>query len=64
MRVTYSVKFKLTVLRRMRDERLSYRQAAALFDIRNFILSLHGSATTIRADWRPCLRTLPYAARR
>lgn len=35
-RAAYSVKFKLSVLRRMRDEGLSYRQAAALFDIRNF----------------------------
>lgn len=35
-RATYSLKFKLSVLRRMRDEGLSYRQAAALFDIRNF----------------------------
>ncbi|MEZ2311876.1 transposase [Paraburkholderia sp. RCC_158] len=36
VRATYSLKFKLSVLRRMRDEGLSYRQAAALFDIRNF----------------------------
>jgi len=35
-RSAYSVEFKLLVLQRMRDEELSYRQAAALFDIRNF----------------------------
>lgn len=35
-RELYSREFKLKVLRRMRDEDLSYRQAAALFDIRNF----------------------------
>lgn len=35
-RATYGLKFKLSVLRRMRDEGLSYRQTAALFDIRNF----------------------------
>lgn len=32
VRATYSLKFKLSVLRRMGDERLSYRQTAALFD--------------------------------
>ncbi len=35
-RELYGKEFKLKVLRRMRDEDLSYRQAAALFDIRNF----------------------------
>ncbi|MFM0414771.1 transposase [Paraburkholderia aromaticivorans] len=35
-RATYSLKFKLSVLRRIRDEGLSYRKTAALFDIRNF----------------------------
>jgi len=32
----YSPEFKLNVLQRMREEELSYRQAAALFDIRKF----------------------------
>ncbi|MGF6401600.1 transposase [Pseudomonas frederiksbergensis] len=32
----YSADFKLVVLKRMREEQLSYRQAAALFDIRKF----------------------------
>ncbi|KQV20760.1 transposase [Pseudomonas sp. Root329] len=32
----YSVEFRLSVLKRMREEQLSYRQAAALFDIRKF----------------------------
>lgn len=32
----YSTDFKLSVLKRMRDEQLSYRQTAALFDIRRF----------------------------
>lgn len=32
----YSVEFKLLVLKRMRDEGLSHRQAAALFNIRPF----------------------------
>jgi transposase len=35
-RELYGREFKLKVLQRMRDEDLSYRQAAALFDIRNF----------------------------
>ena len=35
-RELYSVEFRLEVLRRVREERLSHRQAAALFDIRNF----------------------------
>ncbi|KND56910.1 Mobile element protein [Candidatus Burkholderia verschuerenii] len=36
-RATYSLEFKLlSVLQRMRDDELSYRQVAALFDIRNF----------------------------
>jgi len=32
----YSNDFKLSVLNRMREEQLSYRQTAALFDIRKF----------------------------
>lgn len=32
----YSNDFKLSVLKRMREEQLSYRQTAALFDIRKF----------------------------
>jgi len=32
----YSKDFKLSVLKRMREEQLSYRQTAALFDIRRF----------------------------
>lgn len=32
----YSPEFKLSVLQRMREEELSYRQTAALFDIRKF----------------------------
>lgn len=32
----YSSDFKLSVLKRMREEQLSYRQTAALFDIRKF----------------------------
>ncbi len=32
----YSSEFKLTVLKRMNEERLSLRQTAALFDIRQF----------------------------
>ena len=35
-REVYDVEFKLAVLQRVRDEDLSLRQAAALFDIRNF----------------------------
>jgi transposase len=35
-RELYSVDFKLEVLQRAREERLSHRQAAALFNIRNF----------------------------
>jgi len=35
-RKLYGREFKLKVLQRMRDEHLSYRQAAALFDIRKF----------------------------
>lgn len=35
-RELYSIEFRLEVLRRMREERLSHRQAAALFNIRNF----------------------------
>lgn len=32
----YDVKFKMAVLQRIRDEGLSHRQAAAIFDIRRF----------------------------
>jgi transposase len=32
----YSAEFRLSVLKRMHDEQLSYRQVAALFDIRKF----------------------------
>ena len=35
-RELYGVEFKLAVLQRVRDEGLSFRQAVALFDIRNF----------------------------
>lgn len=35
-RELHSKEFKLKVLQRMRDEDLSYREAAALFDISNF----------------------------
>lgn len=35
-RELYDVEFKLAVLERVRDEGLSFRQAAALFNIRNF----------------------------
>ena len=35
-REVYGMEFKLVVLQRVRDEGLSLRQAAALFDIRNF----------------------------
>ncbi|WP_164705072.1 helix-turn-helix domain-containing protein, partial [Pseudomonas viridiflava] len=35
-RQRYSDEFKQTVLKRMHDERLSLRQTAALFDIRQF----------------------------
>ncbi|WP_146100263.1 transposase, partial [Pseudomonas syringae group genomosp. 3] len=35
-RQRYSDEFKLAVLKRMHDERLSLRQTAALFDIRQF----------------------------
>ena len=35
-RERYAAEFKLQVLQRVREEHLSYRQAAALFDIRNF----------------------------
>lgn len=35
-RELYTLEFKLEVLRRARDENLSNRQAAAVFDIRNF----------------------------
>ena len=42
-RALYSAEFKLSVLQRMREENLSYRQAAVLYDIRNFnIVSLWG----------------------
>jgi transposase len=37
----YSAEFKLEVLRRVEEERLSYRQAAALFDIRKFDIIGH-----------------------
>lgn len=36
VRRRYSPEFKLAVLLRVREEGLSYRQAAALFDIRRF----------------------------
>ena len=32
----YSTEIRLAVLKRMREDQLSYRQAAAIFDIRNF----------------------------
>ncbi len=32
----YSAEFRMSVLKRMREEQLSYRQVAALFDIRKF----------------------------
>ena len=35
-RKLYDVEFKLAVLHRVRDEGLSFRQAAAQFDVRNF----------------------------
>ena len=35
-REAYGVEFKFAVLQRVRDEGLSHRQTAALFDIRNF----------------------------
>jgi transposase len=35
-RELYSIEIRLEVLRRVREERLSHRQAAALFNIRNF----------------------------
>jgi transposase len=38
-RQSYGVELKLTVLKRMREERLSHRQAAALFNIRRFDMS-------------------------
>lgn len=37
----YSTDFKLKVLRQVEDDRLSYRQAAALFDIRKFDIIGH-----------------------
>jgi transposase len=37
----YSVEFKLAVLQRLQDDNLSYRQAAALFDIRRFDIIGH-----------------------
>ena len=60
-RSPYGVEFKLLVLQRMREEELSYRQAAACFDIRNF---------NIIRDWERAfdeggLTALsPYSARR
>jgi transposase len=36
VRSPYSVEFRLAVITRMREDGLSYRQTAALFDIRNF----------------------------
>jgi transposase len=33
-KIHYSTEFKLSILQRTREEKLSYRQAAALFDIR------------------------------
>lgn len=35
-KIHYSPEFKLSVLQRIREEKVSYRQAAALFDIRRF----------------------------
>lgn len=40
-RSVYSVEFKLTVLQRIQADELSYRQAAALFDIRRFDMIGH-----------------------
>ena len=40
-RAFYSVEFKMQVLQRLREESLSYRQAAALFDIRRFDIIGH-----------------------
>lgn len=42
-RAFYSADFKLNVLRRVEEERLSHRQAAALFDIRKFDIIGHWS---------------------
>lgn len=40
-RAFHSVEFKMTVLQRVREDALSYRQAAALFDIRRFDIIGH-----------------------
>ncbi|MEX3935789.1 IS3 family transposase [Paraburkholderia phymatum] len=40
-RSSYSVEFKLAVLQRMQDDELSYRQVAAVFDIRRFDIVGH-----------------------
>ncbi|WP_124321824.1 transposase [Pseudomonas chlororaphis] len=46
----YSPEFKLNVLQRMREEELSYRQVAALFDIRK---------SDIIGEWEVCVRPTP-----
>lgn len=58
-RTNYGLEFKLEVLRRMDDDGISCRQAAALFDIRRpdqvakwrRVLALHGAAA-LQPGWR------------
>ncbi|PHX46281.1 transposase, partial [Pseudomonas syringae pv. syringae] len=63
----YSDEFKLAVLKRMHDERLSLRQTAALFDIRQFgiinlwqrLFSLNASSKPPKKVGRPRKMTTP-----
>lgn len=52
----YSVELKLSVLKRMREEGLSHRQAAALFNIRRFNIIGRWEQQYNKADWKPCRR--------
>ncbi|WP_370652299.1 transposase [Caballeronia sp. TF1N1] len=61
-RATYSLEFKLSVLQRMRNDELSYRQVAALFDNRNFNIIGNWEHAYDEAAWPACRRTLPCAA--
>ncbi|WP_133661964.1 helix-turn-helix domain-containing protein [Paraburkholderia sp. BL10I2N1] len=48
----YDARFRLKVLQFMQTKTLSYRETAAVFDIRNPTLSVSGNAGMIRAESR------------
>jgi transposase-like protein len=60
----FSAEFKLSVLQRMRDEDLSQRQVAALFNIRRFNVIGEWERNTIKADRKHSYGCPPSTTRR